>query len=96
MSQKYPQANSASSIPGTSKKSTIKIDGYSSATLWANRKRKRLDAESRDKIYRGLSIQDRISLAQSRRGNSSKEVARLKKLQQAEKPKKETTSKVKK
>ena len=53
---------------------------YSTAILRANRKRKRQEAEQRDAIYVGLSVQQRLDRAKSRRGESKREIARLGKL----------------
>lgn len=55
----------------------VKKNGYKNNILHANRKQKRLEAQSRNDKYNSLSIQDKIKLVTSRRGNSAKELKRL-------------------
>lgn len=43
-----------------------------------SRKQKEEEARKRNEIYQKLSIKDRITVAKSRRGESRKEIARLK------------------
>tara|TARA_R110002020_G_scaffold68553_11_gene179388 strand:+ start:4763 stop:4951 length:189 start_codon:yes stop_codon:yes gene_type:complete len=40
---------------------------------------KRLDAQRRQKVYEGLSLQEKLELAKSRPGNSTKETQRINK-----------------
>ena len=54
-----------------------KTAGYSSVKLQAKRKRKAFEAIDRQVEYEALSVQERLTLAQSRRGESKREVARL-------------------
>ena len=53
---------------------------YSSEKLKAERTKKRIDAEARQLRHESLSLGDRIKKAQSRRGESKKEISRLQKL----------------
>lgn len=62
-----------------------KTNGYKSDTLHRKREAKRDAAEARTDRYRALSPKDRLKLAQSRRGESKREVARLEALIAAQK-----------
>jgi len=71
---KYPQNKSGSS-QGT--KRPIKTAGYCRDTANAKRDCRRRDAISRQAIYDGLSMQDKLALTVSRRGDSAREYNRL-------------------
>jgi len=58
---------------------------YSSEKLHARRNKRRNEAEKRQAIYDGLSIQARIAVARGRRGDSKREIARLEKRLAAQK-----------
>jgi len=87
--QKYPQSASTTASGAPAKKGR---EHYSSAKLHAKWDRRRKEATERDTIYAGLSIQARINLAKSRRGESKRELARLEKLLTAQ-PKTGVTAK---
>ena len=52
---------------------------YNSTVLWAKREKRNMDAIKRDGAYQSLSVKDRITRAQSRPGESKREIARLQK-----------------
>ena len=54
-----------------------KTNGYNSTKIRANRKRKENEAIKRQVTYEALSVPNRLAVAQSRRGESKREVARL-------------------
>ena len=60
-------------------KKTGKTNGYKSFVLHAKRDKKRQEAMARDREHNQLSIQQKIELAKSRRGESKREIARLNK-----------------
>lgn len=51
--------------------------GYSNAKRNARRDQRRADAEARQLRYDKLTVKEKIALAQSRRGESKREIARL-------------------
>lgn len=53
---------------------------YSFVKQQARRDKRRQEAEARDREYQKLSIQERITIAETRRGLSKRELARLAKL----------------
>lgn len=55
-------------------------DEYSSATLHAKRNAMRMEAESRQRDYDKLTVDQKVKLAQSRRGKSKREITRLTKI----------------
>lgn len=57
-----------------------KTNGYNSSHLHAKHKRKRMDAHDRQEDHDSLTINEKISKARSRRGESKRELARLMKL----------------
>lgn len=44
-----------------------------------SKEQKNLEAKQRQKVYDALSDEEKIQLAESRRGNSAKEIKRIKK-----------------
>ena len=58
---------------------------YSSDKLWARREKLHNEALERDERHLALSLGNRIQKAQSRRGESKKEIARLTKLMATQK-----------
>ena len=77
--QKYPTTVTTSTSTGDSSKgaSKRKVNGYHSEKLHANWDKKRQEAKSRQRHYDGLTVKQRIALAQSRRGNSKRELGHL-------------------
>lgn len=75
--QKYPQTASTSSTGESLKKGRA---NYSFAVNRAQHNARRAEAEERDAIYVGLTIQKRIDRAKGRRGESKRELARLESL----------------
>jgi hypothetical protein len=59
-------------------KRPVKIAGYSSAVLKATRAAKRAEAEERQARYDALDTSAKIHLTNVRRGDSKRELARLK------------------
>ena len=58
----------------------IKIKGYSNRKRLARKQQRRIDAENRQLFCDALPVEERINRAKSRRGESKREIARLKKL----------------
>lgn len=86
--QKYPQSASATSTStSTGMGHKRKTNGYSSSVLKAVRNAKRAEAEERQSRYDALSLKDRIKLAESRDGESKREITRLKAKLEKEKEK---------
>jgi hypothetical protein len=56
-----------------------KTNGYHSEKLWAKREQKRRDGLDRQAEHDSLTVQEKITKAQLRRGESKKELARLQK-----------------
>ena len=56
-----------------------KTNGYHSEKLWAKRDQKRREPLDRQAEHDSLTVQEKIAKAQSRRGASKKEIARLQK-----------------
>jgi hypothetical protein len=76
--QKYPTTSSGTSASTT--KRPVKINGYTHAKLHAKEKRKADAAYDRQGKYEALTVEQRIKLAQSRRGENKREIARLTKM----------------
>jgi hypothetical protein len=55
----------------------VKQNGYQSDGLKAKQAQKRKDAQLRQRKYDKLTTQERVQLAQGRRGESKREIARL-------------------
>lgn len=58
-------------------KRTPKVNGYSHVIADARMAQRRADANARQAEYNALSVEDRITLARSRRGESKREISRL-------------------
>ena len=73
--QRYPQAT----VTGTGelRKRPVKVNGYSNTKSHARRLKRCHQADDRQADYAELSVKERIARAQSRRGKSAKEIARL-------------------
>lgn len=55
----------------------VKKEGYSFAKQAARRELRRMQAEQRNAVYQGLSLEDRMNRAILRRGQSARELTRL-------------------
>lgn len=60
-------------------KGKIKVKGYSHAILDSKRAQRKLESEKRLSLHNGLTTEEKIEKARGRRGNSKKEINRLKK-----------------
>jgi len=54
-----------------------KTNGYNSTKLQARRAQRREEAAERNAVYQNLTVEQRISAIQRRRGNSRKELERI-------------------
>lgn len=75
--QKYPQTTSTATSSESTGKRGNKTNGYSSSFITAKRNWMRQHAEERQADYKSMTIQDRLTQAKGRRGESKREVARL-------------------
>ena len=82
MHKSYTSTNAE---PGSVTKRPVKTNGYSSSKLWAKREARRVKADELTEKYQALSLNDKIKLVKSRRGESKKEMARLMTLKSAAK-----------
>jgi len=76
-------------------KRPVKINGYSNKTKAAKDLKRAKEAESRDRIYQGLTIEQKIERVLSRRGKSERERNKLNKVLEKTNKLKEKTNKTK-